>query len=443
MSPFKCRTSMRTTPILFSSPSWYNPGGVDHLEVNVPLLRDFVELTTAQPGALVYHLVTLFAIQLIAGVAAGHWQRQRDVAATRLLVAGVGLFLARAIPMLVAVLHSVGALSSAVVLPPLERFLQLVSSTLVIWAFLPILERNPRLGSTLVLVVTLIAAGAYAAFASLWPGAVAEGVVYNDYWQAKVWDLSTAAILGLALVASLLWRASDWGWLVCLLALWFLGHVLQYAIPSPATHFAGWVRLVDLAALPLLAALFYRRALHAGAPAGEGSGDSPQGALGILYAIRHMETGGDLKSGLEIAARSTAQALDADMVAIVLLVRGATEMLRVYALHPTSGAMAAKGDLMPRLSDYPVLTKATGDRPRNRPTVDHRGNSQLKDLYQHLGFEESGPLMVQPIRREQAVLGLLLAGNPSSQRDWSSRDEQIVDAVARVLAPAIVDSSAR
>ena len=87
-------------------------------------LRDFV---SAQPGDLAYHLVTLFAIQLILGVAFGHWVRhRRDLSATRLLVTGIGLMLARASLMFLAVLGSVGALASSVtaLLLPLERFIE-------------------------------------------------------------------------------------------------------------------------------------------------------------------------------------------------------------------------------------------------------------------------------------------------------------------------------
>jgi hypothetical protein len=69
------------------------------------LLRELIALITVPPGDLVYHLVTLFAIQLILGIAFGHWNRHRlDPKAIRLLVTGVGFAFARALLMLVAVL---------------------------------------------------------------------------------------------------------------------------------------------------------------------------------------------------------------------------------------------------------------------------------------------------------------------------------------------------
>ena len=38
-------------------------------------LRDLVERLAQPPGDLVYYLVTLFAIQLILGIAFSHWYR--------------------------------------------------------------------------------------------------------------------------------------------------------------------------------------------------------------------------------------------------------------------------------------------------------------------------------------------------------------------------------
>ena len=135
-------------------------------------LRNCVELITVPPGDLIYHLVTLFAIQLILGVAFGHWNRQRrDLAAIRLLVTSVGFALAHTLLMLVAVLDRVGVLPPNIVPPPLERFLDLATLLLAAWALLPILAQHSRLGTTLLLVTFLVAAGVYAAFATLWPQA--------------------------------------------------------------------------------------------------------------------------------------------------------------------------------------------------------------------------------------------------------------------------------
>ena len=401
----------------------------------MPFARDVIELITVYPGALVYHLVTLFAIQLIAGVALGHWHRQRDEAAARLLVMGIGLFLARATLMLMAVLDAVGLISSTVIFPPLERFLHLITSLLVVWAFLLVLQENRRLSTPLLLLTALVAAGTYAAFASLWPEAEAQGVVYNSYWQERVWELSTTAILGLAFVASIIWRGTDWGWLACLLAVWLASHGLQLAAPTPAADTAGWVRLGNLAALPLLAALTYRRVLRGTRTRMREDEGSALHTTGIIEAVQRIRSDGSLDSAVELATPAIASTMDADMVAVGLLVPGPIEVLRVVALYPSTSVTVAGQEPTLLLSKHPLLTTASRDRRLERGSAD-RGSWLVDGIYRRLGFDRSGPLLVQPLIDGGEVFGLILVGNPQSQRVWTTRDEQILQAIAYMLASA-------
>ena len=227
--------------------------------------RSFIELITVPVGGLVYHLVTLLAIHLILGVTFERWnRRRRDPTAIRLLVTGVGFAFARTLLIFIAVLDRARAVSPNVILPPLERFLDLTTLLLVAWAFLPVLEQHARLGVTLLLFTLLVTAGVYVAFAILWPLAEVQGIAYNDYWQETVWEFSTIVVLVLALIASVAWRqgrSHDRRLIICLFALWLTGHVLQITVPVTDPHIAGWVRWANLAALPLLAGLVYRRSL--------------------------------------------------------------------------------------------------------------------------------------------------------------------------------------
>lgn len=406
----------------------------------MPLLRDSLQLISTQPGALIYYLVTLFAIQLIVGVAIGHWQRRRDEDSTRLLVMGAGLFLARAILMIVAILDRVGLISSDVVLPPLERLLHLTSVVLTIWAFLPISQQIQRLSTGILIVTVVIAVGTYAAFAALWPGAEGAGTTYNGYWQESVWELSTTAILALALVGSTVWREAEWGWLAGLLTLWLAGHGLQLAVPVVEFNNPGWVRLANLAALPLLAALVFRRALTSlslQAEESEDTRESTLGAVGILRAVQRIQAEGtNADSALEFATPSIARTVDADMVAVGLSVPGPIDVVRIVALHPTTGVMLAGQEPTLIVSKHPILATAFQSRHLER-AIGERKTSRVAGLYRRLGFDIAGPLLVQPLTAEEEILGLILVGNPDSRREWSNQEEQILQAVAAVLASAI------
>jgi len=403
-------------------------------------LQDFVELITVQPGDLVYHLVTLFAIQVILGVAVGHWNRhRRDPTAVQLLVTGIGFFLARTLLMLIAVLDSIGVLSPNIVLPPLERFLDLTTLLLVIWVFLPILKQHPRLGVTLLLLTLLISMGVYAAFATLWPQAEAQSTVYNGYWQEAVWEFSTIALLGLALIAGVIWREDNWGLVTCLFALWLAGHILQLTVPFTDSHIAGWVRLANLAALPLVAGLAYRHVLNASPAMG---GDTTLEMINILGTAQRIGATRDIEATLRLAASSIAHALGADMIAIGLPVPGLAKKIRVVALHPSTGATLAHQELTLLVSRHPSLATAiqTG---RLQRSATPREALTTAALYYRLGFEQPGPLLVQPLVIEGSLLGIMLAGNPVSQQRWTTRDEQIFQAVGAAITTSLANASRR
>jgi signal transduction histidine kinase len=408
------------------------------------LLQGFIELITVSPGDLVYHLVTLFAIQIILVVAVGHWNRNRQgLTARRLLVVGIGFFLARALLMLVAALDRVGMVWADGIMPPLERFLDFTAVLLVAWAFLPILERNARLGVALLLVLFLVAAGVYAAFAVLWGQTVGQGVIYNGYWQESVWEFSTLALLIVAFIAGIIWRGAEWGLLTCLFGLWIGGHAAQFAFPITDSHTAGWVRLANLAALPLLASLVYRYALSA--PRGWAPGedeDTTLGVVGILQASRRIEGGQDVDAALELAASSVARAMGADVAAIGLMLPGPAKGIRIFALHPSTSVMLEQQNLNLMVSDHPLLatTVQTG-RPQHAYTP--RKISISAALYRGLGFERSGPLLIQPLADGETLLGAMLIGNLTSQQQWTARDERIAQAMGAALTTSLINARRR
>jgi hypothetical protein len=391
---------------------------------------------------LVYQLVTLFAIQLILGMAFGHWQRRRDDASLRLLTMAVGVFVARVILMVAALLGRSGLLHARSALPPLERCLDLVTMVLVAWALVPVMERHPRSSTRLLVIAVLGAAAIYVILARLWPGAEARGLAYNGYWQERVWEGLTSATLALALVASISWRGADWGWLVCLLGLWLAGHSLQLIAPVRDADSAGWVRLANLAALPLLAALVYRRALGTTSPGVVDREAFTLGVVGMLKAIQRVEADSQVEPALELAAPAIARTLSADMVAIGLRVPESTDAVRVAALYPATSVTLANQQTTLLVSRYPLLSTALQSRHLER-AVENNQVSRLGGLYRDLGFDASGPLLVQPLTAGDDVLGAVLAGNPISRRAWRAPDGQILQALAAPLASAIAGTRER
>jgi signal transduction histidine kinase len=164
--------------------------------------------------------------------------------------------------------------------------------------------------------------------------------------------------------------------------------------------------------------------------------------VGILEAVQHIEAEGVPETGLRLAVPAIASAMEADMAAAGLLVRGPVGVLRIIALHPSTGVMTADQEPTLLLSRHPVLAAASRSRRLGQAGEDRK--SLLVDgLYRRLGFDESGPLLVQPLIIGEEVFGLILVGNPVSQRAWNTRDEQILQAIAHVLTSSIARDSER
>jgi signal transduction histidine kinase/GAF domain-containing protein len=244
--------------------------------------------------------------------------------------------------------------------------------------------------------------------------------------------------LALALGACLIWRGSEWFYSFLLFGIWLAGYGMQVASPNVDSHTAGWVRLADLAALPLLASVVYRRALSV-IPAAARDGDEVLEAVGILQAARRIEEARDIDAALGLAASSVVRALQADMVAIGLPISGASKGIRVVTLRPATSVMLSQPNLVLLASDHPLLASVlqTGRVERmyakfHDPTV--------STIHRALGFERSGPLILQPLLEGNSLLGVILVGNPNSRRKVTPRDEQILQAVGAVIATALANA---
>jgi signal transduction histidine kinase len=401
-------------------------------------LRDFV---ADQPGDLAYHLVTLFAIQLILGMAFGHWIRHRhQQSAVRLILTGVGFTLARVSLMLLVVLDRAGMLGASAValLPPLERSFELATAALAAWTFLLILEKRAGLGLILVLAVLLAAGGSCAVSTYFWVRISGSGVAYNASVQAMAWEVATIVLLLVSVIATLVWRRVDWGLTFFLFAVWLGGHTAQLITPNLDSDVAGWVRVANVVALPLLAALVYRRALSAIPSTGEGVGDDMLEVVGILQAVRRIEEAGDIEAALELASASIARTLGADVIAVGLPIIGPSKGVRIAGMFPPTGARLAQQDLRLLARDHPLLASVlqTGRMER---AYGRRWDSTVSGIYHTLGFQSGGPLILQPLVEGNNLMGIVIAGNPTSRRRFTSREEQILQAVAAAVTASLAN----
>jgi len=401
------------------------------------ILQKILNLMLEPPGNLYYHLTLLFTLQILLAVSWGHWRRTgHDPGAARLLWGAGGLLLTRVVLVLAGVAAGSGAISHAAVLPPLERFMDLTALLIAAWAFLPILHQNSRLGAGFLGTGLLSLSLLYVFSATTWPADQATGVSYNAHWQAQVWELAGILLAALSILALVIWPRAGLGLLSASLTAWLAGHLAQLLLPSSAPHLAGATRLANLIAVPLLTALAFQEALRQGAPAATpAAAVPPDRGMRLFKIARRVEQAQDPETALASVLRDIARYLTVDTAAIGLPAVGDTPGVRIVGLYPT------RRSHLPQLSlqEEPLLAAAARTR---QPQYDAGTDQQAAPL-RSLGFQEPGPLLVEPLVQGKEVLGLLLLGNPKSKQPLSETTVEQAHSTAEVLATALANARRR
>ncbi len=394
------------------------------------VLHDAVRLITQPPGDLVYFLVTLFALQqalfsswLPRGKASTSPLAQRWRWALGLLIASRGVMI------LLALLGQARLINPVLVLPPLERFLDLCGILLVLWALLG--ARAARWQTGALIALSLLAAGFYIYSAVTWPAWAAAQQAYNGFFHELIWEVAAVALLVVGLFTLLL-RPPEWEWAAGVLLFWLMGHLAQIGWPDTQLHFAGWERLTALVAFPLLAVLVQRQlASPVAATTGQSTWTLKSDILQEI--LTRLDTARELEPALMLVSSRLAELLNAELCAIALAEEGQPSQVRVLAVHPPTGQ--AETPVL-NLDDYAALQTAWRERvPRaaQHPQAPH----WLPALYAQLGLTQHGPLLVLPLVHQNRQVGLLLLGNPDSGRRWDPNMLPNQELTATLLAGAI------
>ncbi len=413
------------------------------------VLREAVALLTQPPGDLVYFLVTLFALQqalLPAITARRHLPDAPEP--KRWLWALGGILVGRVVLIVVGLLGNVGVLDPVATLPPLERALEVISIVLVLWA---LVGARPARWQTWILVILLVGAvGNYVYASQVWLQRYAAQSAYNGSSEEFIWEIASLALLGIGLLTTLILHPPAWEWAASTLIFWILGHVAQLQWATPELYFSDWERLSALIAFPMLAIYVHHHLTATHGMMGADSVDAlaavsaststpatapPASTLdfsALQSLLEGVETARELDPSLLIASSQLARLLDAELCTITLTKDEDVPSLRVVATHPPTGDLDQP---ILNLTEYDTLgTVWMESEPRNLQTEQ---SPWLENLYDVLGFETVGPLLMLPMRVQKKRIGLLLLGRPESQRPWEPSSVEAARLTALLMAGAI------
>lgn len=391
------------------------------------ILTEALRLLAQPPGDLVYFLVTLFALQqaflqALLGRRAGKTALQ----AQRWAWATGGLLLGRGVLIVLGLLGTTQLITPALVIPPLEQFLELSGILLVLWAMLG--ARAAR-WQTWVLLVFLGLAGAYYIYcAATWPAWEAAYHTYSTLSLARTGEFAAVTLLFVGFL-SLLLRPPEWEWAAGVFIFWLAGHLAQLGWPNTEIHFAVWERLAALVVFPLLALLVQRQLAHS-----EPGAAFAMTALdaGLLEETLHgVEAARELEPALIMASSRLAKLLNAEVCAVALTVEKEPLQLRVVAIHPPTGL------LEPPLINLPAFPLLADVWHTQTPRIIQGNVEGLGALYQRLGLAGKGPLLALPMMHGTTHVGMLLLGNPDSGKRWESSQIEPHRLVTTLLAATL------
>ena len=168
-------------------------------------LQQIIELLSRPPGSVIYHLLTLFALQIVLALAFSRWQRDaNDEAARRMTFAAGGMLIARLLLLVVALFVDQDPARARIVLPPLEQAIDTATVVLLVWGLAAFAMDRPRLADGVLLVSLVVVAVLFLFFFQDWQSRATLTSAYIGTVQAYIWGVLQMAVLGAGLVLSLI-----------------------------------------------------------------------------------------------------------------------------------------------------------------------------------------------------------------------------------------------
>ncbi len=408
------------------------------------ILQQIIELLSRPPGSVIYHLITLFALQVILALAFSHWHRDaNDEAARRMTFAAGGILLARILLLFAGLMVEGDPLRARVWLPPLEQAFDMATVILLVWGLTPVAPDRPRLADGVLLVSLVIVAVLFLFFFQDWQNRVGDGsvtIAYIGTIQAYVWGVLQMAVLAAGLIQTLLDRGLRASLRPVILAVVLLTHVANFfnypeIIPT-GTEVVYWLRLGYLVALPLWAVLAYQDSMRDLLPASDA--ERAQAA----QLARHLrQATGVIRAHipqirLDQALELVTGVIPVQFAGIGLIDERNPQQVVFSRFRP---AISRDPNYVRRfhLNDHAVFRMAHEQQRGIELEPRGIGARQAHELSQQFNVGALGPVFVEPLLTGSGCFGFLLLAAAPGAANWSDRDRHIIPHLAAFVAQAI------
>ncbi|MGE5375433.1 MAG: ATP-binding protein [Bacteroidota bacterium] len=406
----------------------------------VALLGQVSSFLTTPEGSLIYHLILVFSIGSALQSAYVHWRSSEFPQARRTMFGLIMLLAAQLLLFAVSILGAIGFLNLQLFLPPLDRAVTLFSVVWIIWLWaFPEPSRAADAGTWLLTIFVAAGLGlslvAYSAEPVLAP--------YNATIYDSAWQLATIAVEIFGLVMLLARRPNGWGNGVACLALLLTGNVLYMFFGRVDGDFPGPVRLMQLAAFPILMTLPQRFPAPASRVTSVRQQDVPVAGERRRYstdpktfhALLALAGESQADKLSQAITRAIAQTMLADLCFLIYLTDNNNQLQIASGYDLIREENLEGGSLSKNM--IPMLTNALQrGRPLRLPASST--SADIKGLSDMLGLNSPGHIMSVPIiSPEKDPMGGVLLLSPYSSRQWSAEDQAFLANIAASLVPII------
>ncbi len=406
----------------------------------IDLFLDALQLITQPPGDLVYFLVTLFALQqawtftFASAETSGRSLREEQPQIWRWRRAAGVMLLGRIVLMVVGLLGLAGLYTPAQVLPPVERWADLLTVLMLGWAALGArrMQRGKKALSVTTLILLALSLGLYVYSAMFWPAFEMAGYAFYKVPSGLVWPFAHLGLLACLLIATIAIRPPAWEWLIGVILFWGAGSGVQFVWDEATMTISGWYRLSALVAFPLISLLAHRQCLRFV----EGPHAPPNrlaDVVALLNVVQRVENARGLEPMLMLVSSKIADLLGVGLCALGLNDEETPGQVQVVALHPPNAAQLETQVL--DLSEYAQIADAY-ETCEARYLEDPR-EDWYTGIFELFDMDPGRGLVVVPLCHQWKSQGLMLL----SYLGEASEREALMDAataVAEMLASAIV-----
>jgi len=434
---------------------------------------DFLNLFVESPGDLLYFLVVIAISQAALFMALGHRSRfpyerttQRYVVATFALV-GVWILLLAG-----ALLSLLLSENSSAILPPLERLAYTITLLMLSWAYLSADRAKWGRWANRILIGSVgIAVVLYVITAIQWRGAIEFIPVFNLSLFAPLWSFIPIliAVLGLVFVVVNFPSIVDAPIKSVFFVVIILGNglnLIQFAQGQVFGNYLGSARLAYVSALVILPLVIYRLvvsslensvaevALTASQPSATIQTQQPKSEMHEKKADTTLSTPAKSSTPIETQSVQLLKAMGLMMEAEETsqiperVVSAAIDNLRVdfgillkiqdanYA-DVISGYDRVKDRAIAGISlsleEQPTLVNAI-ERRTQRALFTERNTEELDDLYRRIDIDQQGTVYIQPLTKQQELVGVLVVGFPYQQRELKSPEVELLKGIGIIAS---------